>query len=200
MLSSGRPSRDSDRPTIGENPVNKTKLIALATIAMALVIVGCNSPTKATGGGQLVAHSVYPTEGGSFGFNGNSCEDTVTGQFNYIDQSIRIDGGVKIHGTVTDAYICEDFYFGCSPCALGEVVVAASYRSTNPLFPGTGLVTVCLTDGGEGNGTTDTGYISIDGGPFDGYALGGEISGNVQEHGCDDEDLLGGEELASETL
>jgi hypothetical protein len=169
--------------------VNETRLFGLAMMAMALLAIGCNSPTKVTGGGQLHADAVYPSQGGSFGFSGDSCRDRVHGQFNYVDFSLRIDGGVKFNGTVVDAYTCEDVEFGCDACALGALVIEGSYRSTNPNFPGLGYLTACLTDGGEGNGTTDTAYLMLITGPFAGYALRGEIHGNVQAHGCNDEAL-----------
>lgn len=169
--------------------MHKKSLIGIMTIAAAsLVMIGCTSPTKVTGGGQIAPYSSYPSDSASFGFNGNSCESGITGQFNFIDSSLRIDGGVKFHATVTDAYICDDFFFGCAPCAYGDNVVEGDYRSTNPKFPGTGSFSACLIDGGEGNGTTDTAYIRVSGGPFDGYSLGGTVSGNVQEHDCDDDD------------
>jgi hypothetical protein len=169
--------------------VNKTRLFGLAAMAMALLVMGC-SPTKVTGGGQLNADEVYPSQGGSFAFSGNSCrEGRVQGQFNYVDLSLRIDGGVKFNGTVVDAYLCEDLEFGCGECSFGQLAIEGSYRSTNPNFPGDGYLTACLTDGGEGNGTTDTAYLMLVTGPFAGYALGGEIGGNVQAHGCDDEAL-----------
>ncbi|GAB4537510.1 MAG: hypothetical protein Tsb0020_52070 [Haliangiales bacterium] len=171
--------------------MNQTKLLSVcASLALAFVMIGCTSPTKATGGGQIEAFDSYPISGGSFGFNGDSCEGSVTGQFNYVDHSVRIDGGVKLHGQVTDAYLCDDATLGCDNCATGEVVITADYRSTNPTFRGEGTVTVCLSDGGEGKGATDTAGLSINGGPFDGYSVAGVVSGNVQEHGCDEDDSL----------
>lgn len=169
--------------------MHKNSLFGMIILtAASLVMIGCTYPTKATGGGQVVGYSSYPSDSASFGFNGNSCEGGVTGQFNFIDKSLRIDGGVKIHGQVTDAYICDDPYSDtCAPCASGDNMVEGTYRSTNPKFPGNGAFTACLVDGGEGNGTTDTAYIALYGGPFDGYSLGGTVSGNVQEHDCDDD-------------
>ena len=169
--------------------MQKTKLLSvMATLALALVMMGCERPTKATGGGRIDAHSSYNmSDVANFGFNGHSCEGPVQGQFQFSDMSIRIDGGVKFHATVTDSSICEDIFFGCADCSYGEVKIEADYDSTNPERPGSGAAVVCLTDGGEGADTTDTAFVKLNGGPFNGYSLAGVVRGNVQDHGCDEE-------------
>lgn len=168
--------------------MHKIKILGvMAPLALSLAMIGCTSPTKATGGGQITAYSSYESESASFGFNGTSCEGPVTGQFQFSDKSFRIDGGIKFHAQVTDTYFCEDFFFGCGDCIDGEAVVEADYKSTNPFFPGSGEAVICLTDGGQGADGTDTAFVKLYGGPFSGYAIGGTVGGNVQDHGCDDE-------------
>lgn len=168
--------------------MHKMKIFgSMFAAATAMMLIGCETPTKVTGGGKVVPYGSYASEKATFGFNANACGDSVTGQFQFHDHTIRIDGDIKFHGEVGDAAFCEDpsGISTCGYCFDGELKVEATYESTNPFFPGFGTATACVRDGGEGADAVDTIFLALDSGPFDGYRVEGELKGNIQDHGCE---------------
>lgn len=56
---------------------------------------------------------------------------------------------------------------------------------------GSGIALVCVRDNGEGFNATssDSMYIKVKSGPFDGYFSKGTVQGNIQAHACGEDDL-----------
>jgi len=174
--------------------------IVVTSVACVFLFANCVTdlesgtpiPGKVTGGGRI------DVDGGgqaNFGFNASGCDDPAnpTGRFNYLDMQAAYPGGVKMNGTVLEAYQCDpngdDCDYGAAEaCPAGAYLVSFGYRSTNPKEQGpppTGTGYVCMIDNGEGSAAdADRIGISIDGGPFDGYQISGDVRGNVQGHPC----------------
>ena len=115
--------------------------------------------------------------------------------------------GVKLHGDVTNAGLCDSFgdvIDGGSLCQGvcfdGEHEIQFDYESKNPNIPGTGQGLACVSDGGEGtnvgDGTfgADSVFIRITSGPYAGYQnFQTDINGNIQDHACPEDQGNGGE-------
>lgn len=149
---------------------------------VAVLLVGCEVPTKVTGGGRIDSVHPYPGEVAAFGFNATTCDGMLRGQVTLVDHEYP-PFSVQLRADVTHAAQCE--LLGCGECYEGELVVDASYTSTNQERPGSGILSVCLRDGGEGQDAEDNAFIRIHDGPLMGYMIEGPVSGNVQEHGCE---------------
>jgi hypothetical protein len=124
-------------------------------------------------------------------FSSSYACDTCNGKF----ERVRIPGctpwwskscktKVFIPGPVQEACLATNtetnFHF--------DVAAKIAYDSQNPKAPGEGYAIICLADNGEGaNHHADIAAAYIDTGPFYGYVNCGEVSGNIQEHSCDDE-------------
>jgi hypothetical protein len=179
----------------------------LTALVASVVMVGCSpwgGPGKVTGGGWIEAGDAG-SEKANFGFNASSCEayevcDGVyagfTGNFNFNDMTdpLTYAGGVKMNGKVTGAVECLKAKEDCKYCfedsTDGDYMIEVSYRSTNPLMRGTGKALVCVRDNGEGFNATDSDsiWIKVKSGPFDGYRSSGAVQGNIQAHTCDEEE------------
>lgn len=146
---------------------------------------------RVTGGGQLRGANGRAT----VAFTGNGCDSNkIKGQVQYRDHN----SNVKFHGTVVtashcvrigDCPTCDPLFiaFGYGFTQESDFEIVANYRSTNPAVKGTGKVTFCVSDRGEGAGATDIGIVSVENGPFAGYQNHGPVQGNVQEHECEEE-------------
>ena len=151
-------------------------VLFLGTISL-LFATGCN--LLYTGGGTLDSENCENGEKAVFGFVVNSCEEEDKGVFNYHDLAAE-DGPVKMQGKlITVIYNL-----------LGQPQYAlVSYRSTEPTNRGNGTAGISFADYGEGNpeeGAHGQFQIWVIDGPFAGYANSGDISGNIQEHECDE--------------
>ena len=152
-----------------------TVVLFLGTVSL-LFATGCD--LLYTGGGTLGSAAEECDDGDQavFGFVMNSCEDEQKGVFNYHDMA----AGVKMQGKlITIIYNL-----------LGQPQYAlVSYRSTEPTNRGNGTAGISFADNGEGN-PADVSHgqfqIWVISGPFAGYANSGDISGNIQEHECDE--------------
>jgi len=108
-------------------------ILFMGLLVVALSAAGC-ARGIATGGGTIP--SVYPDTRGAttanFGFWGDSCGDTTSGNFNYHDKSVYNDqkaGGLKMVGPVQRTCDCmqydEDDPDDCSDLCLTCWYVAA---------------------------------------------------------------------------
>jgi hypothetical protein len=183
-------------------------VVVLAALVAALSVAGC-ARGIATGGGTIP--SKFPETRGAttanFGFWGDSCGVSTTGNFNYHDKSVFNEqkaGGLKMVGPVQDACDCmqrgtsEDCDGLCAICDalsyLGDVLgengyvsaLKAHYYSSNPKLPGEGTAYACVVDNGEGSqvDADDALAVTVEGGPYDGYFNWGEVSGNLQAYPC----------------
>jgi hypothetical protein len=175
---------------------------AAAAAAIALAVSACAEKTKVTGGGTIPSVKYGKA---NFGFNGNSCKGEVKGNFNYHDKSAwgydYPSGGVKLHGSVEKAAKCLDVLdpttdyapafcsLVCKKLGLPALGVEVLYESTNPKAPGYGTAWACMRDNGEGaKSYDDQVVIVVKDGPYKGYKNYGKVQGNIQEHGCGEED------------
>jgi hypothetical protein len=160
---------------------------AVAVVLFGFSLSGCN---KVTGGGTLEGFSGRAT----VAFNADGCGDVAKGEFEFVDHNAV----VKMHGDVVAATQCV-LPGQCAPCealrssinpsetpGTADYQIIATYRSTNPSFPGNGDVLACVSDNGEGSNAivADVAYIQVQSGPFAGYTNYGMIQGNIQQHKC----------------
>jgi len=178
--------------------------VLLVAVSFLMSIDGCER-TFVTFGGKIIHDGTKST----FSGNADSCSDDENGepwvQGNLVYHS-GIEKGVRIKGHVTGAANCDGkgdlFDLKCIVCELFEafidhdndndsnvLLLEFDYRSQNPKNKGEGRGFACLIDNGEGNSASaDVAGIALTHGPFEGYVNVGEVQGNVQEHGCDEEE------------
>ena len=151
----------------------KRFIITILFIGVGLFLIGCSAePIKYTGGGTL--DSVECGEKANIGFVLNNCKDPAHLRFVFQDKAAFGGDGLKMKG--------------------GEILtltndgVKVTYKCMSKWCAGeTGEMWVTLVDEGEGNGDHGTVDINVTDGPFIGYENFSYISGNVQEHECNDE-------------
>lgn len=171
----------------------------------ALALAGCERIDGTVSGGGTM-HSLGGKGEAVFTINAQRCDGKpVKGQMNFRD-STAIDwaeqGGVEFKAKVTHAGLCgedlsdptgdidADRHMQCiQSCDTGMYQVDFDYDSSNPLMPGQGTGIACMTDMGEGvnspwgmHGVVN--LFVLDSGPYQGYANGGVISGNIQTKEC----------------
>jgi hypothetical protein len=192
--------------------LDDTKRILLVAALMAMVSAAGCARGIATGGGTIP--SANPDARGAtkanFGFWGDSCGESTTGNFNYHDGSVFADkkgGGLKALGPVQEVCDCQNIDLDGGDCEVlcllceakallvgwigseGQVrAIQSHYYSTNPKYPGEGTAYACVVDNGEGNkaDADDQLLVYLDGGPYDGYLNHGNVSGNIQAFPCPD--------------
>ena len=178
-------------------------IVALAAVSLIVFpnCVGNGKDTlvgaKITGGGNITpdAGTLNGTKP-NFSVSGDSCDDPLqpTGRVQFHDNDAPNwagGGGLRLQATVIHVTQCETAG-GCDDqtgqqdkCPQGAYVASGGYQSTNPKFPGIGVMAACLKDNGEGkNGTGDLMGLGISGGPYDGYRVRGTVNGNIQGHAC----------------
>lgn len=183
------------------SPFKKSAIL----LSGALALAGCEKLDGTVSGGGTM-QSLGGKGEAVFTINAQRCGgNPVKGQMNFRD-STAIDwedqGGVAFKANVTSAGLCgenlgdpsgnpeEDTARMCNQsCQPGMFEVDFDYDSTNPLMPGQGSGIACMTDLGEGvnspwgmKGVVNV--FALRDGPYQGYATGGVISGNIQTKEC----------------
>jgi len=145
-------------------------ILTVLFMGAALFLIGCSAePIKYTGGGTIDS----AVEGkANIGFVLNNCKDPAHLRFIFQDKA----AGVKMKGGEILEFTHDE-------------KVKVSYTSMmKDSFGEYGEMKITLVDLGEANGDHGTIDIEVTYGPFDGYEnLSAIISGNIQEHECDNE-------------
>ena len=154
----------------------KRFIITVLFIGAGLFLIGCSAePIKYTGGGTLDSITKVEGEKANVGFVLNNCKDPAHLRFIYQDKFAYGGDGLKMKG----GEILEFDHFNG---------VKVSYISMSKGSAGEdGEMWIILVDEGEGNGDHGSVDINVISGPFAGYENFSFISGNVQEHECNDE-------------
>lgn len=115
----------------------------------------------------------------SFGFSVESCDTEAAGHFNLTDEGWTVP--VDISGHIKNFGESGDFGDNCNFYALLE------YVSDNPDRPGKGDAVVCFSSVQETADADVSGqvWVTVQSGPFEGYANEGPIYSHTQPHECD---------------
>lgn len=181
--------------------------IAIIVAAIAgLCASGCASPAFLAGGGFMPSADGISGHKASLGFMAKQCDlsEPPTGHFTYIDHYANPQpGGVKMAGSLIEAaacasssndtidpscFTCDTFFASAGISYSSNAIVYAvnvNYDSLNQSFPGNGAALACVVDSGNGlSATQDAAGIEVSSGPFLGYKVAGNLTGNIRSNSC----------------